>query len=470
MHFTIRYALGVALTMLATSASFAAGFAVFEQSVKGLGSAFSNTAEAGDASAMFFNAAALGQLRGTQAMAAAHVIAPSARFTDGGSFLAPALTGGVPVASSLAATSVASDGDGSVSGLIPNFYIHHQLEQVLDGRLHLGLGVNAPFAIKTDYESGWVGRYHALTSSVRTTNINPSFAFELTPEFTLGAGLSTQYIQARLTNAIDQGTTCAGFVAAGAIAPGTCTVLGLGTPGAVATDATAEIKDARDWSLGWNAGFLWQPVPDTRLGVHYRSKVDHKVDATAIFSNVHPTLAALTAAAPGITALVSQTATAKITLPETASLHLYHAFNDRWAAHADVSWTAWSRFESLDVSYSDGTRSIQPQKWDNSMRYSGGVTYKHDDALTLRVGAAFDETPVPSTILRTARIPDADRTWITIGATYQVNQNFSVDAGFAHLFIDDPTLSNTELDTGHTLVGSFEADVNIFSLQAGYRF
>lgn len=104
------------------------------------------------------------------------------------------------------------------------------------------------------------------------------------------------------------------------------------------------------------------------------------------------------------------------------------------------------------------------------MRYAGGVTYKHDDALTLRVGAAFDETPVPRAILRTARIPDADRTWITIGATYQVNQNLSVDAGFAHLFIDDPTLSNTELDTGHTLVGSFDAEFNIVSVQAGYRF
>jgi len=92
-----RSTLGAGLFLLTTSASFASGFAIVEQSVKGLGSAFSNTAEASDASAMFFNAAALGRLRGTEAMAATHVIAPSAEFTDGGSFLTPAVTGGIAV-------------------------------------------------------------------------------------------------------------------------------------------------------------------------------------------------------------------------------------------------------------------------------------------------------------------------------------------------------------------------------------
>ena len=475
MHSTLKFVAGIALSAAASTCAYAAGFAIIEQSVKGLGGAFSNTAAPGDASAMFFNPAALGALEGTEAMAAAHLIVPSSSFTDSGSFVTPTLTGGLPVAGSLTATGIASDGEAGVAGVIPNLYIHHQVQQVLDGRLHLGLGVNAPFALKTDYDDGWVGRYHALTSSVRTTNINPSFAFELTPSFTIGAGFSAQHIEARLTNAVDQSTTCAGFAAAGVIAttfgPGaTCAALGMGTPATIATDAKAEFKDARDWSLGWNVGFMWEPVQNTRVGVHYRSKIAHELQATAVFAGVNPALAGLTAAAPGVTALVTQGAKADVTLPETASLHVYHAFNDRWAGHADVSWTRWSRFASLDVSFADGTRLVQPQRWRNSRRYSGGITYNHDDRLTLRVGAAFDETPVPSATLRSARIPGADRTWVTAGVTYQVNKNISVDAGYAHLFIDDPQIRNTEVNTGHTLVGRYEADVNIFSLQAGYRF
>ena len=247
-------------------------------------------------------------------------------------------------------------------------------------------------------------------------------------------------------------------------------MFGLGTPGSVATDVTAEVRDARDWSLGWNVGFLWEPIESTRIGMHYRSKIVHRLDGTATFSNVHPTLLALTAGAPGVTALVRQAASAKVTLPETASLHVYHAFNGHWAAHADISWTGWSRFEALDVRFGDGTRSLQPQGWDNSMRYSGGITYTHDDALTLRAGAAFDETPIPSATLRTPRIPDADRTWITLGATYRVNQNFSVDLAYAHLFVDDPQLRNADVRTGHTVVGTYQADVDIIGVQVGYQF
>lgn len=131
---------------------WASGFAIVEQSVKGLGSAFSNTAAAEDATTIFFNAAGLGNLDGTQVITAGHVIAPSGSFTDQGSTINPAhpIAGGT----SLAATSTNAGGDPGVVGLIPNLYIHHQVEDWMGGKVHLGLGINAPFALKTNWDEG----------------------------------------------------------------------------------------------------------------------------------------------------------------------------------------------------------------------------------------------------------------------------------------------------------------------------
>ncbi len=453
----------VCASALGSTAAGAAGFALLEQSVKGLGAAFSNSAAVEDASTVFFNPAGLTELRGTQIQAAGHVIAPSATFRDGGSALS------APPGAALIGPN---GGEAGVVALAPNLYLHHQIESWGNGRAHFGFGINAPFALKTDSDEGWVGRYHALTSSVRTLNFTPSLSYELSDRLSIGAGASAQRIDARLTKAIDQSTVCLGLAGAGAVpgGAGTCVGLGLGVPAAAAADANSDLRGARDWSFGWNVGVLWKPWPSTRVGLHYRSKISHELEGDAVLSGVNPNLAAVTVAVPGVTGLVNQAGTAKITLPESASLHVYHALNDRWAVHGDISWTRWSRFQELTVNFADGTRSTDPQDWDNSLRYSGGVTFRPDSKWTLRAGLGFDESPIPSATRRTPRIPDEDRTWVSIGASYEWNDRWSVDAAFTHLFVDDPEVRNVETTTGHVLVGRYEAEVDMGAVQVIYRF
>ncbi len=449
------------LLTVTSSAVSASGFAIIEQSVKGLGAAFSDSAAAEDASTVFFNAAGLGQLRGTQVQVAGHVIAPSASFTDGGSALNPAFTGGVAVAGSLTGNN---GGGASVTGLIPNLYLHHQIQNVLNGRAHFGFGLNVPFGLKTNYDEGWVGRYHALTSDIKTFNFNPSLAFEVSDQLSVGAGFNSQFMEARLTNAFDQSAACLGSEAKGDLAPGTCGALSLVTPGTVATDGHVDLRNARDWGLGWNAGVLWRPLPTTRVGVHYRSKITQQLHGTAVFTGFNPDFA-------GGAKLVRQGATADLTLPESASVNFYHAVNDQWAVHGDVSWTRWSRLQKLIVDFALGNRTTLPLDWDNTFRYSGGVTFKHSSKLTLRAGAAFDESPIPDAARRTPRIPGEDRTWITVGASYRFDDHLSVDAGYAHLFIPDPKIAALpDTTTRNLLTGKYDADVNIGNIQVVYEF
>ena len=92
---------------------------------------------------------------------------------------------------------------------------------------------------------------------------------------------------------------------------------------------------------------MWQPKASTRLGGHLRSKISHDLEGTAVFSGFNPVFAAGAG-------FVNQRASAKVTLPESASLHAYHAFNERWAR---------ARRRDLDPleSPSDAGRELHPQ-------------------------------------------------------------------------------------------------------------
>ncbi len=132
-----------------------------------------------------------------------------------------------------------------------------------------------------------------------------------------------------------------------------------------------------------------------------------------------------------------------VTLPDSLSLSAYHGINSQWAVMADVTWTQWSKLDSLVVEFADGSLSVTPLNWEDTTRFAVGAEYTHNRNWIFRGGLALDETPVPNSTLRTPRVPDNDRTWLTFGATYKYTPEISFDFGYAHLFVDDPKLSGT---------------------------
>ena len=159
----------------------AGGFALYEQSVKGLGNAFAGSAAvAEDAATLFFNPAGMTRLHGSELDAAGNLIIPSLSFQDRGSHLNRAV-GGAPI-------TATADGDGAELALIPNLYYVHSY----DDRLKFGAGLNVPFAFLTDYEPGWQGRYHALRSEGFVINLNTSVAYRFSDLLSLGVGFDAQ--------------------------------------------------------------------------------------------------------------------------------------------------------------------------------------------------------------------------------------------------------------------------------------
>jgi long-chain fatty acid transport protein len=168
----------------------AGGFGVREQSALFLGTAFAGSAAGGDLSSMYWNSAATAVSPGCSFSSSLTGIFPRGEETAvSGLFV----TGLPPVAAGLTSTST----DVATDALVPSSYAACQVTD----RLYLGLGLNSPFGFRTKPDNtGWAGSPIATSSRVFSVDINPTLAYKVTPELTVGVGVQVEYFKLRLNH------------------------------------------------------------------------------------------------------------------------------------------------------------------------------------------------------------------------------------------------------------------------------
>lgn len=258
-----------------------------------------------------------------------------------------------------------------------------------------------------------------------------------------------QYADAKLSNAIDFGLI--GFSNRLPTRPQTA-------------DGFVELN-GDDWSWGYNLGLLYEPSQNTRIGLAFRSPITHNLEGDADFRV--PTAAAPLTATGRFT---DSDIRGKLKLPATVSLSAYQQISPRLAATADITWTGWSRFEELRIKFDNPVQpdSVLPENWHDTFGYALGVNYTLSNAWQLRAGVAYDESPADEEYI-TPRIPDSDRTWLAIGASFKASDSLSFDIGYAHLFVDDTEINQVSTTNGN-LRGKFDNSVDIIGLQVNWMF
>ncbi|MBK8909594.1 MAG: outer membrane protein transport protein [Rhodospirillales bacterium] len=435
----------IAIASLATGPACAAGFAIREQSATALGNAFAgSTAGAEDITYSYFNPAAMARQPDSAVAVVGSYIMPRSEFTGS--------------ASSTVTGTPTGGGDGgddiAVDALVPATFAMWAVQP----SLRLGLAVNVPFGLETDYDDGWRGRYHALRSRLRTVTATPMVSYQVSDMIALGAGMQIQYIDAKLSNAVDFGTI-------GALS---------GIPGAVpaAQDGSAEVN-GDDVAVGFNLGVLVEPWEGTRFGAAFRSKIDHELEGDADFRFDSAGVGAALSGATGL--FVDTGAKASVTTPEMVSFGVHQDIDARWSVMAEAAWTRWSRFEELRIRFDNPAQpdNFTEQDWDDSWFFAAGVTFRPDNRWALRAGLAYDQTPIPDD-RRTPRIPASSRTWLSVGASFQPLDSLQVGIGYTHLFVDDGSIDLAAGDPGNTfrgnLSGESENAVDIFTLQLSWAF
>lgn len=394
-------------TLPSTGAS-AAGFALKEQSATAQGNSFAGaTAGAEDISYMFFNPAGLTRHEGNQAAVALSYVILKAE-TDNAANL-------------IGQGGEAASGDIGDDALVPAAYLLWSLSD----DLKLGLGINAPFGLATEYTQTWAGRFEAVESSITTININPAVAYRLNDKISIGAGLQIQYIDVVLSSITD--------------------VADFNLGNGVTLEGLFEVT-GDDFAAGFNLGLLAELSESTRIGASYRSAISQTVDgdleAVTVFTGV----------------------SADLKTPDSASLGIYHDISDQWAVMGEVTWTGWSTFDEIRLQFDAILPDVViPENWEDVFSYAAGATYRPNNQWTIRGGVAFDESPIPDAN-RTARLPGNDRTWVSIGARYQSSPNFSIDAGYTHVFVDDSSV------VGLTHTADYTFSVDVIAVQGTFKF
>jgi len=436
----LAFGIAGALTLGQVQAS---GFQLKENSVKSMGSAFAGAGvRDDDSSVVVNNPATMARFEGTTFQADVTVIDPGIEFQGSGTdALGRPLTGG-------------EGGDAGASAAIPALSMIHKL----DSGLAFGAMISAPFGLKTEYDNDWMGRYFAQESEVEIVDLTLAAALDIVPDrFSVGAGLIYSRADVTLSQAVDFGTA---LFSNPATRP-----LPFARP--QAADGFANVQ-GDDTGFGWIVGANFNPTDKLAIGLSYRSEIDYELSGSVDWT-VPGNVAAVFAASPTTRPLFQDGAvTADLTTPSVTSLDVRYDFTDRFAMMATWAETEWSSLREVRINFANpDADSVEPFDWRDTEFVSLGGEFKLNDSFTLRAGLAYDETPTHIET-RTPRLPDDDRTWYSIGGTWNASEALEVNFGYTRIEPDSPRVDITA--NGSHLVGPFDGHADLYGVSAQYKF
>ena len=425
----IKTTLALAIGALSSQA-MANGLAINEHSASGMGTSFAGrSSNVLDASTVAANPAGMSKLE--------------RREVSGGLAFIHALTDIEPAAGNASGTT---DGDMVPFSTIPfGYYV-----TPINDKLHFGLGLYVPFAVASDYEKNFQGRYKGLHSAVEVVNLQPTISYKVNDQVSVGAGLVISRIYGKLTNNL--------------------------TFNSALPDAKVEIE-GDDISYGFNAGVLVDINDQLSWGLTYKSQVKYALEGDNKVSGA-PNLSLLNPLYPDLTPLNNTyDASVDITLPESIDTSVTYRLDDQWTLYGGATWTRWSRLDALVVKNKgvhpafagDFGTLTEDLKWEDTWSFAVGASYQLNPQWVLRAGLALDESPTNDTH-RTTRIPVSDRTIFSVGAGWNINQDMTLDLAYSYLMEDEGKIDQEAKTYQPGYSAKYENSAHGLAAQLTYRF
>jgi long-chain fatty acid transport protein len=413
---TLSIVSAIAAIVAGSAPAEAGGFAVREQSAYGQGSSFAGMAAPGDSiSSMFWNPAAVTIVTSPTAEGNITAIFPQSELDVD------------PSRSTLTAFGITGDG-GNVgeTGIVPAAYLAMPLTE----DFYIGLSVTAPYGLATTSDEPWVGMFSHLEAEAVSINATPVIGFKVNDMISVGIGMQIEYFDVDIETAL-----------------------------APTASPPRQRLEGDDVNVGLVAGVTITPFDGTTIGIGYRSMIDHSLGGSQTFEVPVPTPL-------GVIPAGSYPITADIEVPETVSVGVRQRINDAFTVMAGMEWTNWSRIQTVPFEGSPAGSELA-LNYEDGWFFSIGGEYKYNANLALRAGVGYEIAPTQDED-RSMRLPDADRIWASIGASYNWNERLSVDFGYSHLFVDDGPVDETT--AGIRYAGTAEGSVDIISLGVRYKF
>ncbi len=429
MHFKNTFSLsrlalscGIAILTMNQSAH-ASGFAVPELNVSGLALSNALVANTEVQGAIAYNPATMSFHEGSSVSLGALLVKPELGVTT------------------QAAGSVDSSADDIVG--IPAISAHSTLDETWS----VGIAVNAPFGLETEWAAGTFDAQYPPGSTIPTQTrleviaFSPSAAYRVNENVSFSAGLDYYWMR----EVIFDGVANAG-------SPGSNPSIKLKGDGKGIGINLGLIVTSGNWSFGGN----------------YHSETDIPVEGSVDLP------------AGALPLYVSNSVHAELTVPHRLQLGVRNQTTDKLAVEFDVTRTGWSSFDRLHVTQEEYGFTLVDSKngWKDVNAYRLGATYDISQATQLRAGYTFDETPQGDDYF-SPRVPDADRQLFSFGIGHTFNNGWTLDAGYMYVKFDDRTVNQTTAHSGEfanetngtpAVNGEYESNVHLFGLGVTKHF
>jgi len=471
----VRGAISLAALLTTTVVAQAGAFGIREQSATAQGESFAGVAAgSGGLSSMFWNPATITMTPGIQSEAHGSVIIPYANIEPDfatrseiarlGSTVIPVPPTG-PLAGRLGSfgpfgSAPFDSGNIGQTSLVPSSYSSYQLSD----RLWVGLSVNGPFGLITKADPFWAGQVYGRSSRLFTLNATPTVGVKLTDWLSIGAGVQVQYIDVALSRAVpapiglstfQRNALLAGGATSAQISQLNASIAGLT---AVSLLAPSGRITGDDIGVGYTLGATLTPWAGTEIGVGFRSSIHHELEG-----KISPALG------------IVEPVRAPVNLPEIVTVGLSQQVGAQWKLVAGYEWSNWSRIKDIPIiSKIDGeVETTLNFRYRDGHFYSLGAEYQWSPWFALRAGVAYEVSPITDRT-RSVNIPDNDRVWASIGASYKLSEKLSVDASYSHIFVKNAPVrlvpGNPQFVDPLLFTGGTKPTVDIVSLAIKYRW
>lgn len=348
--------LGILCALGLPQAAGAEGFAINEWSAEGVAMGGARMFAEGDAANVAYNPASITKVDGEAFKVSATYISPHGEYDlykDGKLY----------------------EGKNRVHfGFAPGTYYVKKLND----KDWFGIGAFSRFAMVSEFERDSAVSTNAFLSRLNGVSVTPTFAHKFDDKWSAAMGAEINYVGLTMEKN-----------------------LALGMP----THTKGE-----SYALGWNAAANYAFDDKNEIGVVYRSRIKHSMEADFNAYN-HP-----------IYGNISGDAYGEVTLPESWHIGYSHKFNDKTRVELNAVRTGWDTYKNLNIMLSnvgygfDGPQN-NPKNWEDGWRYAIGVEHKLSDKYTVMAGFAYDESSIPYNG-GDFMVPTGNRKTYSIGARY----------------------------------------------------
>ncbi|MDB5513183.1 MAG: rane protein involved in aromatic hydrocarbon degradation [Enterovirga sp.] len=317
-----------------------------------------------------------------------------------------------------------SSGELAQLAPVPATYSTYQINDTV----WLGLASAAPFGSITKPNTVWAGQTYSRSSRIQSLNFAPLLGVKINEWLSVGIGPTVQYFKVRLNQA-------------SGIAP---------TAGNI-------ILEGDSLAAGVTAGATITPMPGTVFGIGWRSGIQHEVEGTFR------------------TPLAVLPVRVNVNLPDQVTFGVTQAITGNFRLSAGFEWMNWSKLGTPSIRLATLGNPVAPfpLNYKDGYLYSFGGEYQIDPQWAVRAGIAYEVSPIDVSN-RSTRLPDTDRIYGSVGASYAWSEKITFNASYSHIFaVGNKQLRLTAgnpLFNGLPFFGVTEADVNLFSLSARVRW